>query len=57
MTHEWFTADQGDVHRLVRADQPQNAIDEGIAAKIVQISQNFLSSKMGIAVGVTARTA
>src|SRR5271157_841113 len=56
MTDHWFAADQRDVHRFILAYQFEDAVNERVAAEIVQLGEEFTSAKVGIAVGITAGT-
>ncbi len=56
VTDEWFAADQRNVDRLVLADEIDDAIDESIAAKIVELAKRGFAAEMRVTVSVTART-
>src|SRR5277367_3083964 len=56
MAHHRFSAHQGHVHRPVFPDQVQDAIDERIAAEIVQLGKELAIAKVRIAVGVPTGT-
>ena len=56
MAHHRFAADQRDVHGLVFAHQFEDAIDERVAAEIVQLGEEFAAAKVRVAVGIAAGT-
>jgi hypothetical protein len=55
MPHHRFAADQGNVERLVFADQLQDAVDEGVAAEVAQLAEGDAAAQVGVTVGVAAR--
>ena len=57
MAHERFATDQGDVHGLVSADEVQDTVDQGGAAKVTQFSQDLVATEVSVAVSVTAGAA
>jgi len=54
VTNERFAANQGNVNRLVLADEIDDAVDESVAAKIVELPKSGFAAEVRIAVGVTA---
>src|SRR5271169_5395851 len=56
MADHRFSAHQGHVHRPVFPDQIQNAVDERIAAEIVELCKEFAIAKVRIAVRVATGT-
>jgi hypothetical protein len=56
MTNERFAANQGNVNRLVLADKFDYAVNESIAAEIVELSKSGFAAEVRIAIGVASGT-
>jgi hypothetical protein len=54
MAHKRLSAYERDVHGTVLADDFQNALDERVAAKIMQIAEDSFSAQVRVAVGIAA---
>ena len=52
---ERFAADKRNVNRLVLAHETQHAVDERVAAQIVELAERGFAAEVRIAVGITAR--
>ena len=53
---ERLAADQRNVNRFVFADEIDDAVDESVAAKIVELPKSGFAAEMRVAIGVTAGT-
>ena len=56
VTDERLAADKRNVNRLVLADEIDDAIDESVAAKIVELPKSGFAAEVRVAIGVTAGT-
>src|SRR5580704_10212424 len=56
VTHERLAADKRNVNRFVLADEIDDAVDESVAAKIVEFSEGGFAAEVRIAIGITAGT-
>jgi len=56
VTDERLAADKRNVNRLVLADKIDDAVDESVAAKIVEFSEGGFAAEVRIAIGITAGT-
>jgi len=54
VTDKRFSANQGNVNRLVLADKFDYTVDESVTAEIVELSKSGFAAEVRIAVGVTA---
>ena len=52
---ERFAADKRDVNRLMLANEIHHAVDERVAAEIVELAERGFAAEVRIAVGITAR--
>jgi hypothetical protein len=57
MPNKRLAANERDMHRTVFSDQFEDAMDECVAAKIVQICEEFAAAKVRVAIGVAAGAA
>lgn len=53
---ERLTADERNVNWFVLADEIDDAVDESVAAEIVELSKGRFAAEMRVAIGVTAGT-
>lgn len=53
---ERLAADERNVNRFVLADEIDDAVDESVAAEIVELSKSGFAAEMRIAIGITAGT-
>ncbi len=56
VANERLAADKRDVNRLMLADEIDDAVDESVAAKIVELPKSGFAAEMRVAVGITAGT-